>query len=65
MEYFVKKFTSDLSEQLNAFKAAWLFVLHKMVQMCPDTAATASLKAFSFLKSQLSSYLALASGKAT
>ena len=52
-DYFVNWFTGELSSQLEAFKAARLFVPHKVVHMCPDASSVDSLRAFPFLKSDI------------
>ena len=49
LEYFVLKFTNDLRKQLEIFKAARLFVPHKVVQLSPDAATIDSLRLFPFL----------------
>ena len=60
-----------MKNQVDAFKAAQLFVPHKVIQIRPDANAIDSLKAFPFLnfpsiiaglKSELSDYLARAAG---
>ena len=53
LDYFVNRFTGELSSQLEAFKAARLFVPHKVVHMCPDASSVDSLRAFPFLKSDI------------
>ena len=71
-EYFVWKFTTDLCKQVEVFKAARLFMPRKVVQLSPDAATIDSLQVFPFLapllpalKSELLTYLALASGIST
>ena len=67
--YFQKKFTDELSGTVAAFKAARLFVPHKVDDMKPDASALDTLKAFPFLdnstvldalKQELPTYLAKA-----
>ena len=74
LDYFVSRFTGELSSQLEAFKVARLFVPQKVVQLRPDASTVDSLKAFSFLrsdsliaslKSELPTYLGRASNVAT
>ena len=72
LDYFVSKFVGDaaqLGDTLAAFKAARLFVPHRLVEMDAGIAAVDSLAAFPFLnkpavldvmKSELANYLALA-----
>ena len=53
--YFKSKFCSDssqLKETLDAFKAARLFVPHRLIEMNIDTTAVDSLSAFPFLSHQ-------------
>lgn len=68
LQYFLDKFTQELSGSVAAFKAARLFLPQKVVELKPDAAAVDSLQAFPFLKasilvnlkSELPSYLAKA-----
>ena len=69
LDYFISKYTGDLSKQISAFQAARLFVPHKIVQLSPTAATVDSLSSFPFLvpllpalKTELPTYLALASG---
>ena len=55
IDYFKSKFCSDssqLKDTLDAFKAARLFVPHRLVEMNADTTAVDSLSAFPFLNHQ-------------
>jgi hypothetical protein len=69
LNYFHKKFTDELSGTVAAFKAARLFLPHKVDEMKPDASAIDALRAFPFLdditvldglKQELPSYLAKA-----
>ena len=69
LQYFLDKFTEELSGSVAAFKAACLFLPQKVVELKPDVAAVDSLQAFPFLmkasilvnlKSELPSYLTCA-----
>ena len=69
LQYFLDKFSQELSGSVAAFKAARLFLPQKVVELKPDAAAVDSLQAFPFLnkastlvnlKSELPSYLAKA-----
>ena len=69
LNYFKKKFTDELSGTVAAFKAARLFLPHKVDEMKPDASAIDTLKAFPFLdnitvlnelKQELPTYLAKA-----
>ena len=71
IDYFKSKFCSDesqLKDTLDAFKAARLFVPHRLVEMSADTTAIDSLSAFPFLnhhtlnnlKQEFTTYVALA-----
>ena len=69
LQYFLDKFSQELSGSVAAFKAARLFLPQKVVELKPDATAVDSLKAFPFLnmasilanlKSELPSYLAKA-----
>ena len=69
-EYFLAKISNDLKSSVAAFKAAQLFVPHKVHEMKPTAADIDQLKSFPFLdkapllhglKAKLSSYLAAAS----
>ena len=70
-QYFVDKFSQELSGSVAAFRAARFFSPHKVVELKPTAAEIDSLKAFPFLnnevvlrnlKSELPSYLAKADG---
>ena len=69
LSYYKKKFTDELSGTVAAFKAARLFVPHKINEMKPDASAIDALKAFPFLdniavldglKQELPTYMAKA-----
>ena len=69
LQYFLDKFSQELSGSVAAFKAARLFLPQKVVELKPDATAVDSLQAFPFLntasilanlKSELPSYLAKA-----
>ena len=67
LQYFLEKFSGELSGSVVAFKAARFFLPKKVVELKPDTAAVDSLQAFPFLneasgnlKSKLPSYPAKA-----
>ena len=69
LQYFLDKFSQELSGNIAVFKAARLFLPQKVVKLKPDAAAVDSLQAFPFLntasilanlKSELPSYLAKA-----
>ena len=69
LNYFQKKFTDELSGSVAAFKAARLFLPHKVDEMKPDATAVDALKAFPFLntpavldglKQELPAYMAKA-----
>ena len=69
LQYFLDKFSQELSGSVAAFKAARLFLPQKVVELKPNAAAVDSLQAFPFLntasilanlKSELPSYLAKA-----
>ena len=69
LNYFQKKFTDELSGSVTAFKAARLFLPHKVDEMKPDATAVDALKAFPFLntpavldglKQELPAYMAKA-----
>ena len=69
LNYFQKKFTDELSGTVAAFKAARLFLPHKVDEMKPDASAIDTLKALPFLdnitvldglKQELLTYLAMA-----
>lgn len=69
VNYFHQKFTNELAGTVAAFKAARLFLPHKVDEMKPDASAIDALKAFPFLddntlldglKQELPSYLAKA-----
>ena len=69
LDYFMSKYTGDLAKQIGIFKAARLFVPHKVVQLSPTASTVDSLDSFPFLvpllpalKTELPTYLALASG---
>ena len=69
LDYFMSKYTGDLGKQIGAFKAARLFVPHKVVPFSPIASTIDSLGSFTFLipllpalKTELPTYLALASG---
>ena len=49
LTYFKTKFTDELSGSVAAFKAARLFVPHKVDELKPDVSAIDGLKAFPFL----------------
>ncbi len=49
LSYFNKKFTEKLSGSVMVFKAARLFVPHKMEELKPKPSDVESLKAFPFL----------------
>ena len=51
LQYFLTKFSEELSGSVAAFKAARLFDPQKVVGLKPDAAAVDSLQAFPFLKS--------------
>lgn len=66
LDYFVTKFTQDLSDSVAAFKAARLFVPQKVTEMQPDANAIDGLAVFPFvnnptilsqLKAELPEYL--------
>ena len=66
LQYFLDKFSQELSGSVAAFKAVRLFLPQKVVELKPDAAAVDSLQAFPFLntasilanlKSELPSYL--------
>ena len=72
-DYFLSRFHGELGGTLAAFKAARLFLPHKVCELQPDASSVDSLTAFPFLrneallsamKSELPSYLASASGVA-
>ena len=69
VQYFLEKFSGELSGSVAAFKAARFFLPQKVAELKPDAAAVDSLQAFPFLnkasvlgnlKSELPSYLAKA-----
>ena len=69
LQYFLDKFSQELSGSVAAFKAARLFLPQKVVELKPDAATVDSRQAFPFLntasilaklKSELPSYLAKA-----
>ena len=69
-DYFLSKMSNELKCCCDAFKAAQLFVPHKLHEMQPTAAETDQLKSLPFLgnahvlhnlKAELSSYLAAAS----
>ena len=69
LQYFLDRFSEELSGSVAAFKSARLFLPQKVVELKPDVAAVDSLQAFPFLnkasillnlKSELPSYLAKA-----
>ena len=69
LDYFISKYTGDLSKQISAFQAARLFVHHKIVQLSPTAVTVDLLSSFPLLvpllpalKTELPTYLALASG---
>ena len=49
LDYFLTKFTQDLSDSVAAFKAARLFVPQKVVEMQPNANAVDDLAVFPFL----------------
>ena len=69
LDYFMSKYTGDLAKQISGFNAARLFVPHKVVHLSPTASSVDSLSCFPFLvpllpglKTELPTYLALASG---
>ena len=52
MQYFMTRFTQDLKESVDAFKAARLFVPRRIVEMQPDANSIDGLVAFPFLNDQ-------------
>ena len=66
MQYFLTRFTQDLRESVEAFKAARLFVPHRALEIRPDSNAINSFTSFPFfdpdtishLKDELPDYLA-------
>lgn len=69
LQYFLDKFSNELSGSVAAFKAARFFLPQKVVELKPDAAAVDLLRAFPFLdkpslltglKSELPAYLAKA-----
>jgi hypothetical protein len=47
-DYFVLKFRNELKPVVDAFKAAQLFLPHKVNDLRPDSSSVDSLKAFPF-----------------
>ena len=68
MQYFLTRFTQDLKESVEAFKAARLFVPHRALEIRPDSNAINNFTSFPFfdpdtishLKDELPDYLAKA-----
>lgn len=50
LNYFLTKFTEDLSDSVTAFKAARLFVPQKITEIQPDSTAIDALAALPFLR---------------
>ena len=50
LDYFTTKFGNDLSESVNAFKVAQLFLPWKVTETQPTAASVNELKVFPFLK---------------
>ena len=50
LDYFISKYTGDLSKQISTFQAARLFVPHKIVQLSPTAATVDSLSSFPFTR---------------
>lgn len=57
MQYFLARFTQDLKESVDAFKAAHLFIPHRIVEIRPDSTAINSLTSFPFFDSDTISHL--------
>ena len=51
LQYFLEKFSGELSGSVVAFKATRCFLPQKVVELKPDAAAVDSLQAFPFLDS--------------